>query len=141
MGKERACNAGDLASIPGSGRAPGGGRGNSLQYSCLESPHGQRSLAGCNSWGCRVRHDRATNQLHLDMAEPPVVDLSFQPSGSHIPNPHHKPHCQQRLSGEAEPLQADKGPLVMQDIVGHPRGLEVTSQEPRAKVKPVFGQG
>ena len=37
-GKESACNnAGDLGSIPGSGRSPGEGNGNSLQYSCLES--------------------------------------------------------------------------------------------------------
>jgi len=37
---------GDLGSIPGLGRSPGGGHGNPLQYSCLENPHGQRSLAG-----------------------------------------------------------------------------------------------
>ena len=36
--KESACNAGDLGSIPGSGRSPGGGHGNPLQYSCPESP-------------------------------------------------------------------------------------------------------
>ena len=34
--KESACRAGDLGSIPGLGRSPGGGNGNSLQYSCLE---------------------------------------------------------------------------------------------------------
>ena len=37
-GKEYACNAGDLGSIPGLGRSPGGGHGNPLQYSCLEDP-------------------------------------------------------------------------------------------------------
>ena len=36
--KESACNAGDLGSIPGSGRSPGEGNGNPLQYSCLENP-------------------------------------------------------------------------------------------------------
>ena len=36
--KESACNVGDLGSIPGSGRSPGEGNGNSLQYSCLENP-------------------------------------------------------------------------------------------------------
>ena len=36
-GKESACNAGDLGLIPGSGRSPGGGNGNPLQYSCLEN--------------------------------------------------------------------------------------------------------
>ena len=35
--KESACNAGDLGSIRGLGRSPGGGRGNPLQYSCLEN--------------------------------------------------------------------------------------------------------
>ena len=35
--KEPACNAGDLGSIPGLGRSPGGGHGNPLQYSCLET--------------------------------------------------------------------------------------------------------
>ena len=36
----------DTNSIPGLGRSPEGALGNSLQYSCLENPHGQRSLAG-----------------------------------------------------------------------------------------------
>ena len=39
--KESACNAGDkgdVGSIPGLGRSPGGGHGNPLQYSCLENP-------------------------------------------------------------------------------------------------------
>ena len=37
VGKESACNAGDLGLIPGLGRLPGEGNGNSLQYSCLEN--------------------------------------------------------------------------------------------------------
>ena len=37
-GKESACNAGDLHSISGSGRSPGEGNGNPLQYSRLENP-------------------------------------------------------------------------------------------------------
>ena len=36
--KASACNTGDLGSIPGSGRSPGEGNGNPLQYSCLENP-------------------------------------------------------------------------------------------------------
>ena len=36
--KAPVCNAGDLGSIPGSGRFPGEGNGNPLQYSCLENP-------------------------------------------------------------------------------------------------------
>ena len=46
VGKESACNVGDLGSVPGMGRSPGGGHGNPLQYLCLENPHGQRNLAG-----------------------------------------------------------------------------------------------
>ena len=38
VGKESGCNAGDLGSIPGSERSPGGGNGNPLEYSCLENP-------------------------------------------------------------------------------------------------------
>ena len=52
-GKESACNVRDLGSIPGLGRNPGGGHGNPLQYSCLENPHGPRSLVGYNPWGCK----------------------------------------------------------------------------------------
>ena len=37
-GKESARNVGDPGSIPGSGRSPGEGSGNPLQYSCLENP-------------------------------------------------------------------------------------------------------
>ena len=44
-------NVGDLGSIPGSGRFPGEGNGNTLQYSCLEKSHGQRSLVGYSPWG------------------------------------------------------------------------------------------
>ena len=46
VGKESACNARDLGSIPGWGRAPGGGHDNPLQCSCLENPHGLMSLVG-----------------------------------------------------------------------------------------------
>jgi len=36
--KESACNAEDVGLIPGSGRSPGEGSGNTLQYSCLGNP-------------------------------------------------------------------------------------------------------
>ena len=42
-GKESACNAGDLGSIPGLRRSPGEGNGNPLQYSCLENPMDRRA--------------------------------------------------------------------------------------------------
>ena len=50
-GKESACHTGDLSWIPGLGRSPGGGNGNPLQYSCLENPHGLKSLTSCSPWG------------------------------------------------------------------------------------------
>ena len=37
-GKVSVCNAGDLGSIPGSGKSPGEGNGNPLKYYCLENP-------------------------------------------------------------------------------------------------------
>ena len=51
--KESAGNVGDLGWIPGLGRAPGGAHGNSLPYSCLENPHGKRTLVGYNPWGLK----------------------------------------------------------------------------------------
>ena len=61
--KASAYSAGDLGSIPGSGRSPGEGNGNPLQYSCLEKSHGQRSLVGNSPWGCkRIQHDLVTKE-------------------------------------------------------------------------------
>ena len=62
-GKERAGNAGDVAgaagSIPGSGRSPGNGNGNPLQYSCLETPMD-------SPWGCkRVGYKIETKQRRV----------------------------------------------------------------------------
>ena len=55
--KVSASNAGDLGSIPGSGRSPGEGNGNPLQYSCLENPM-EEEPARLQSIGLqRVRHD------------------------------------------------------------------------------------
>jgi len=52
-GKESICNAGDLGSIPGLGRSPGGGHGYPLHYSCLGEFHGQGSLVGYSPRGCK----------------------------------------------------------------------------------------
>ena len=52
-GKESICNAGDPCLISGSGRAPGGGHGNPLQYSCLENPMDEGGLVGYSPWGCK----------------------------------------------------------------------------------------
>ena len=49
--KESSCQCGRTGSISGLGRHPGEGNGNSLQYSCLENLHGQRSFVGYSPWG------------------------------------------------------------------------------------------
>ena len=49
------CHLGDVGSIPGLGRSPGGGHDNPVHYSCLENPHGQRSLAGYTAHGVTKR--------------------------------------------------------------------------------------
>ena len=69
-GKESACNMGDLGSIPGLGTFPGGGHGNSLQYSCLGNPHRQRGLVGYSPWG-RKESD-TTEQLRHHTTQEPV---------------------------------------------------------------------
>ena len=62
--KESACNAEAPGSIPGSGRSPGGGQGNSLQYTCLENPMDrgvwQAIVHGVTP---RVRHDWANTWI------------------------------------------------------------------------------
>ena len=63
--KEFTCNVGDLGSIPGLGRSLGGGHGNPLQYSCLENPHGQRSLEGYSPWG----HKESNTMKRLSTAQ------------------------------------------------------------------------
>ena len=50
---ESACNGEHLASIPGLEKSPEVEHGNPPQYSCLESPHGHRSLGGYSPWGCK----------------------------------------------------------------------------------------
>ena len=58
--KNPPANAGDAKgadSIPGSGRSPGVGNGNPLQYFLPGKFHGQRDLAGYSSWGHRVSYD------------------------------------------------------------------------------------
>jgi len=69
-GKESACNAGELGSIAGLGRFPGGGLGNPLQYSCLDNPHGQSSLVGYSLWG----HKELDTTERLSTAHSTVVE-------------------------------------------------------------------
>ena len=73
--KEYTCNVGDLGLIPGLGRSPGGGHGNPLQCSCLENPHGQRSLAGYSPWG--HKESDTTEQLTHAAYQPDVLNSSI----------------------------------------------------------------
>ena len=50
-GKVSDCNAGDPASIPGSGISPGGRNGNPLQYSCLGNPMDRGAWWAYSLWG------------------------------------------------------------------------------------------
>ena len=57
-GKASVYNAGDVGSIPGSGRFPGEGSGNPLQYSCLENPMDEEAWCRLQSMGSQtVGHD------------------------------------------------------------------------------------
>ena len=64
MVKNLPTNLGDMGPIPRSGRFPGEGNGNPLQYSCLENPMDQKP-GGLWSMGCkRVGYDLVTKQQH-----------------------------------------------------------------------------
>ena len=74
--QESACNAGDLGSIPGSGRSPGEGNGNPLQYSCLENFMDRGSWLqsmGSQSTG----HDWVTNTCHPSSSLSPVSTFTY----------------------------------------------------------------
>ena len=77
MGKESACNAGDLDLIPELGRSPGGGHGNALQYSCLENPHGPRSLTSQSPWD--LKELDKTEYTHYLSHTIPDTNLKKQP--------------------------------------------------------------
>ena len=57
VGKEAACNAGDLGSISGWGRSPGEESSHPLQYSCLESPMDRGVWQAIFHEVARARHD------------------------------------------------------------------------------------
>ena len=75
-GEESTYSVGDLGSIPGLGRSPGEGHGNPLQYSCLENPHGHRSLAGYNPWGHKESDMTDRLNTHKMMTNPQLTPHS-----------------------------------------------------------------
>ena len=64
--KNLPANVGDTSLMPGLGRSPGEGNGNSLQYSCLGNPRDRGTWwfhGTTNPWSCkRVRYDLAIKQ-------------------------------------------------------------------------------
>ena len=79
--KNLPANAGDTGSIPGSGRSPGGGNGDPLQYSCLDNAHGQRSLLGYSPQA-RKESDMTEHAWHsgvelTDKAQDAPLSLNF----------------------------------------------------------------
>ena len=71
VGKESACNVGDLGLIPGYGRSPGEGNGNPFQYSCLENPMDRGAWRATVHRIARTGHNLATkppppsNGIHI----------------------------------------------------------------------------
>ena len=74
-GKEFSCNTGDPGSIPGSGRSPGKGNGNPLQYSCLENPMGR------GAWQATV-HGVAESDMTEQLTQLPGVYVGFPGNAS-----------------------------------------------------------
>ena len=75
--KESTCNAGDLGSIPESGRSPGIGNGNPLQYSCLGNPWVGEIIRPQSMISQRAAHDWETNTHNKP--EPQIRKLNRGP--------------------------------------------------------------
>ena len=76
-GKEFACNAGDMISIPGLGRSPGEGNGSSLQYSCLGNPMDR------GAWRAVVRGVTKSSRGHKDTNDQVTHQQQrYQPAGA-----------------------------------------------------------
>ena len=84
-GKESTCNVGDLGSIPGLGRSPGGGQGNPFQYCCLENLHWQRSLAGYSPWGPKESDTTERLTLVTTMSGNTQICLATWPCHKYFP--------------------------------------------------------
>jgi len=75
--KNLPANAGDVGSIPGSGKSPGGGNGNPLEYSCLENPMDR------GAWQAIVQ-GFAKNQIHSATEHAHRKGLSLQTERAHV---------------------------------------------------------
>ena len=77
MVKNLPANAGDTGSIPESGRSPGGGHGNPLNYSCLKHPLDRGAWWATVQGVTRTRHNLATEQQQLANISPNLDGLDF----------------------------------------------------------------
>ena len=86
--EESACNAGDQSLIPRLGRSPGGGNGNSLQYSCLENSMDRGAWRAAAMGSQRLRHGWATNTFTFITTTSPsccsALVLAAQPWRSYL---------------------------------------------------------
>ena len=77
--KKSACNAGSPGSIPGSGRSPGAGHGNPLQYSCLENPK------DVGAWRATVHGSHKESDTTERLTVSHVFQGRFQDMKEHLP--------------------------------------------------------
>ena len=68
-----------MGSTPGSGRSPGEGHGYPLQYSCLENPHGQRSLVGYSLWVAESDTTKHACHAKVPVQTSPRREMIFLP--------------------------------------------------------------
>ena len=91
-GKESTCNAGDLGLIPGSGRTPGEGNGNPLQYSCLENPMDRGAWWATVHWVAKSQMtERLTLSLTFYFVLDPILFYFFKNFTFSVPFPYHFP--------------------------------------------------
>ena len=65
----------DVGLVPGSGRSPGGGHGNPLQYSCLKNPRRPRSLVGYSPRGCKESAEMTQHTLSMPRGQQIILLL------------------------------------------------------------------
>ena len=112
--KTSACNVGDLGSIPGSGRSPGEGNGNPLQYSCLENPMGRgawwatvRRVAKSGTWlsDFTFFHFHRWHRCPLEIMFTSILCMCGKPPQSRMKLWHvrHVPHLVYKAFSEKQP--------------------------------------
>ena len=127
MVKNLPANAGDAGSIPGSGSSPGGGRGNPLQYSCLEDPVDR------GAWWATM-HGVTKSQTQLKQLSSSSSTYKGFPGGSVVKNLPVMQETQVLSLGWKEPLE--KGMATHSSILAwripwteEPGGLLSTGQQ------------